>query len=415
MSDNNLHKIFAPTACVSTERMIDYLDGNLSEKEKNSLEIHMASCDMCRDEFEGLSLMQDNSELDKIVLGLDQKIDEKIKQGGKKSIFFKPIYRIAAVIIILIASGWFLKLYTDSSSKKFQDNAVSQALEETPATENESSISIDSVIALSENNDQKPQLERDRVLMSRKEKIKSEDKSLERSRLLSSEKEDVEEVAFMEEDIAKDDFAASTSKTIIVKEEEPIVESDLRTKNLEENKVNPVIAGATETEKKKETESLDVIENEVVVADNKTTRGSNRRQNKKLAKAEQEEGKQLSNTVAINNFDLAMTQYNQRDYKQAIDLFKKSINQHTRTDEVYYYLAKSYYNTNDPENALSSFNKVIAEQSSPYYEEALWNKSQILLEMNKKKSAINSFNQVKNYKGNYSERAAEILDSLNLK
>lgn len=415
MSDNNLHKIFASTACISTERMIDYLDGNLSEKEKNKLEVHLSSCEMCKDEFEGLALMQDKTEINKIVVDLHQKIDERISNRGRKIHLFKPIYRIAAVIVILLASGWFLKLYTDSSSKNFSDEAVSQAIEETQKTDNEAVITLDSLNTIIEKIDNNQQLEKESVITGKKEKIQFEDKSLERSRLLTSEKEDAEEVAFMEEDIAKDDFAASTSKTIIVKEEEPTVERDLRSKNLEENKVNPAIAGATETEKKKETESLDVIEDEVVVTDNKTTRGSNRRQNKKLAKAEQEEGKQVSNTLAINNFDLAMTQYNQRDYKQAIDLFKKSINQHTKTDEVYYYLAKSYYNTNDTENALSSFNKVIAEQSSPYYEEALWNKSQILLEMNKKKSAINSFNQVKNYKGNYSERAAEILDSLNLK
>jgi predicted anti-sigma-YlaC factor YlaD len=61
MSDNNLHKIFANTACVSTEMMMDYLDGKLSEKEKNKVEVHIASCEMCRDEFEGLSLLEDKS------------------------------------------------------------------------------------------------------------------------------------------------------------------------------------------------------------------------------------------------------------------------------------------------------------------------------------------------------------------
>jgi hypothetical protein len=76
-------------------------------------------------------------------------------------------------------------------------------------------------------------------------------------------------------------------------------------------------------------------------------------------------------------------------------------------------LQKSYANLNDTENALVNYNKVIAMVESPYYEDALWNKAHLLMELNKRKSAINSLNQIKAGKGIYSGRAEKIIDSLN--
>ena len=68
----------------------------------------------------------------------------------------------------------------------------------------------------------------------------------------------------------------------------------------------------------------------------------------------------------------------------------------------------------DTENALVNYNKVIAFAESPYYEDALLNKAQILIELDKRKSAINSLNQLKNRKGAYLKKANKMIDSLNM-
>jgi len=109
---------------------------------------------------------------------------------------------------------------------------------------------------------------------------------------------------------------------------------------------------------------------------------------------------------------MAKAEYDKRNFTAAIELFKQSLNQHQAKDEVYYYLAMSYENISNQLDALSNYNKVIADEKSPLFEQALWNKSQILLKLEKQKSAVNTLNQIKNLKGNYSRQAEIILDSL---
>jgi tetratricopeptide (TPR) repeat protein len=88
------------------------------------------------------------------------------------------------------------------------------------------------------------------------------------------------------------------------------------------------------------------------------------------------------------------------------------MNEYQAKDEIYFYLALSYENIQLPQEALSNYNKVISYEQSDLYEHALWNKSQLLLKLDKRKSAINSLNQVKNLKGNYYKQAENQLDSL---
>jgi len=411
MSDNNLHRIFANTTCVSTEMMMNYLDGKLSEKEKNSVEVHIASCEMCRDEFEGLSLMQDKTKLAAIIAGIDEKVDERIKIGGKKISLFRSAYKIAATVIILIASAWFIKLYVDSSVENLDDAMVSQTIEE--AFEAEAGIAKDSII-------EQPTISRvtENEELERIDKVESGKGPIEK-RDIGTEKllvvEDAEtEVEIMEEDISVDDLSASTTKEVT------IAENKVRTE--EQAKDEKVIVSKEKAKTELDEDLSDEVKSEEIAADYaytddkkvdyKVTRGKNRR-NKLFKGRSKKQAQVLSNTVAIDNFDLAIAEYNKRDYKQAVKLFKKSLNAHINEDEVHFYLAKSYTNLDDTENALINYNKVIAMAESPYYEVALWNKSQILMELDKRKSAINSLNQLKILRGNYSKKAGAIIDSLN--
>ena len=408
MSDNNLHKIFEDTACISTAMMIDYLNGKLSEKEKNKVEVHIASCEMCRDEFEGLSLLEDKSKLSGIISELDKKIDERVNKGGKKILLFKNAYKIAAIIVILIASTWFLRIYVDSSNKDLAP-MVSQSMEE--KMEDELKIEeAEPVVEQEQGFVSEKQQEKKPKDINRVEVSKSISKENKRIVAVADEKTVTEDkLVYMDEDIAVDEYAASTSDRVILTEGE-VLEKEKKL--------------STREFKKEELDDLQEEENEVVVADitsieNKKTdrnktRGEKRRKKLFIGKKKKEADAILSNTSAIDNFDLAMTRYNNKDYKQAVELFKKSINTYSNEDEVHFYLAKSYSNLNDTEKALINYNKVIAMTESPYYEDALWNKAHLLMELNKNKSAINSLNQLKTGKGIYSKKAEKIIDSLNI-
>ncbi len=415
MSDNNLHNIFENTACISTNLMIDYLDGKLSEKEKNRVEVHITSCEMCRDEFEGLSLLEDRSKLPLIVAELDDKIDEKVVGSRKKIPLFKNVYKIAAAIVILIASTWFLSIYVESSKNNLDESMVSQAMEEKQEEAPLGEIEADSVVEqenkLIEKKEEKKPTVVDRVEASKSTLTKANEKQLV---IADKETTTEEEEIYMEEDISVNGYAASTSDKVIVSENPTIEnqkvkkEQGLVQQNFKDKKI----------EDAKEEVDDEVVEDYAMLKDErrdlKTTRGQKRRNRLFKGKSKKRSEAILSNTVAIDNFDLAMTEYNKRDYKQAVELFKKSLSTHTNTDEVHFYLAKSYTNLDDTENALFNYNKVIAIVESPYYQEALWNKAQLLMEMNKSKSAINSLNQLKTGKGAYSKKAGEIIDSLNI-
>ena len=419
MNNNNLHKIFANTTCVSTEMMMNYLDGKLSEKEKNTIEVHITSCEMCGDELEGLSLLKDKSKLAIVVADLDEKIDIRIKAGGKKISFFRrPVYKIAAAVIIMIASAWFLRLYVDSSVNTMDESMVSQAMEEKDDLESElieDSIEEPTIeIEREEIAIEKQKQEKEKV--NKTSKIKGPESKTDKTVVETVVLEDFEaDLESIEEEIDVNKLSTSTTNEVIIAENKTLAESKLKDekKVVSKEKVKTEFADdIIETDQTDETVAdYSLAEGEKI--DRKATRGNNRKNRLFKGRSKKQLGVQ-SNTVAFDNFDQAMTEYNKRDYIQAITLFKKSLNAHSNADEVHFYLAKSYTQLDDTENALENYNKVIAFAESPYYEDALLNKAQILIELDKRKSAINSLNQLKNRRGVYSKKADKMIDSLNI-
>jgi len=88
------------TQCKEEERIVDYIAGNLSRKQKKQFEIHMASCDYCRKEFVMTNKIIYDSEINEcetqkvnipnISMGLSKVVD-KLKDTYEKSInWFQP-------------------------------------------------------------------------------------------------------------------------------------------------------------------------------------------------------------------------------------------------------------------------------------------------------------------------------------
>ena len=63
-----LNKIFVKSSCLSLEEMKEYIKGNLSVKDKRRIEMHIADCEMCNDELEGLSNLKNIRFAFKIIL-----------------------------------------------------------------------------------------------------------------------------------------------------------------------------------------------------------------------------------------------------------------------------------------------------------------------------------------------------------
>lgn len=88
--------------CISTDVLLKYIKGELSGYMKNMVERHVASCEMCSDELEGLSLLEKPEKIDEITLELRRKVDETINLPYREIPYLKFSVQVAALMLILI-------------------------------------------------------------------------------------------------------------------------------------------------------------------------------------------------------------------------------------------------------------------------------------------------------------------------
>jgi hypothetical protein len=87
--------------------LLKYIKGELSGYMKNMVERHVASCEMCSDELEGLSLMEKPERIDEITLDLRRKVDETIKLPYKEIPYLSFSVQVAATILVLVGVSAF--------------------------------------------------------------------------------------------------------------------------------------------------------------------------------------------------------------------------------------------------------------------------------------------------------------------
>jgi hypothetical protein len=97
--DNNISNING--GCFGSDVLVKYIKGELSGFEMNRVERHLATCEMCRDEYEGLSLLESPDKLRSIQEELNVRIDEFTEEKGKTIPAWGIYYRIAASLILL--------------------------------------------------------------------------------------------------------------------------------------------------------------------------------------------------------------------------------------------------------------------------------------------------------------------------
>ncbi len=150
------------SACLTTELMQKYIAENLSDSDKRNVEMHLADCEMCSDELEGLSLLKNPKKLNIFVDELNKKIDLKTKSKPKLVFLqrIRPYYSAAALVLVLISVSIFLVLNDFSTSNQEMADSMSKeemtfSAEPTIETEKlseEKSISTDTFISSLEKN-----------------------------------------------------------------------------------------------------------------------------------------------------------------------------------------------------------------------------------------------------------------------
>lgn len=130
MSKSNKHiDLFTTSGCLTKDALKRYSSDQLTNLQKEEVDGHLASCELCSDALEGLQLLSDPQKLDKAVLEINENLKITLtKQQSKKETFQNRFFYIgaAASIIILIGFSYYLQ---DSLSPKSEIQSISQVVE----------------------------------------------------------------------------------------------------------------------------------------------------------------------------------------------------------------------------------------------------------------------------------------------
>ncbi len=120
--------------CISSDTLLKYIKGELSGLEKNRIERHLASCEMCSDELKGLLNMKDPKMIEQISLELNQKIDVLTAKPEREILYLGLYIRIAASIILTLGVSTVIYLATFRKSPALLPSyALMEVAQEVPS------------------------------------------------------------------------------------------------------------------------------------------------------------------------------------------------------------------------------------------------------------------------------------------
>ncbi len=403
MENKNLHKIFEQTDCQSRANMLRYIQGKLSVNEQFLFEKHLHACSICHDEYEGLLAMQNHDKLPEIVAELNGKIDKSLQYSSKK-IFLKDyrFLRIAALVLVLVGSGFFMNYYLQFSSKNYTaQEMVSQNVEE--SLDEAESIS-EGYLAESETKESVPvtELKSEPINEDRKGNLTVDNpEELSETRTNSNTA-----LGMVDDEIS--DTEVDISDVAIESEENIREERTIITENS---------GGGVSDNKQISTDELvveeDVAEiNELATYDDKN-KADEESPNYNVSRAKMLSSKKMKTKEESYAYQQqGIDAYYEGNYAEASVALNNSLAYETTDDKTRFYLSQTYVAQSDTKNALIQLNKLLKNKKSTYKNEAMWEKAQLLIKMEKRKSAINVLNDLIKVNSPYKIEAQQKLDSL---
>ncbi len=128
MNDDLLNILSNSNKDIDNQKLIDYVSGKLSEKEKHELEEAMIDSEMVNDAMEGLDGVKNKKEVTALVeqlnLNLKKQLEKKKSKKIKRSIKDLPwLYLTIVLILIMILIGFLvIKKHLDSEKNSKEIN-----------------------------------------------------------------------------------------------------------------------------------------------------------------------------------------------------------------------------------------------------------------------------------------------------
>jgi tetratricopeptide (TPR) repeat protein len=129
---------------------------------------------------------------------------------------------------------------------------------------------------------------------------------------------------------------------------------------------------------------------------------------------EQRTGPILANPEIERKVAAAMSHYQKGDYRQTLHALKK-IPEAGVNFKVTFFKGICYLMTDNFQQALPEFNKIIRGMNPSYYDEALYYKSITLLKLKRTKQSVIQLNTLANMFSPYAEKAKNILQQIGKK
>lgn len=110
MSESNKHiDLFSSSGCLTTDALKGYSSGQLAGLQKEEVDSHLKSCEICSDALEGIQLLSDPQKLDKIVSEINENLKNNLSyiQSKKRTLQNRLFYIAAAASVILLIGFYF--------------------------------------------------------------------------------------------------------------------------------------------------------------------------------------------------------------------------------------------------------------------------------------------------------------------
>lgn len=339
--------LFNNEGCITSGALLKYIKGELSGLERNRIEKHLSSCEMCSDEWEGLTKLEDIDQIDRIVNELNSKIDEIVEGKEEKTPVWGLYFRVAASIIVLLGISTVIYI---------------TAIKNTPSNTVSNNFELD--------------IAAPKPLMEMADEAKKEPAVIaqgEVSRKSESQK------SF---EVKSKEGAAAIAAPVVVDSVMVIAVND---EFMDEEKV-------------------EITDTFSISAKNAVSNAQFAAQAYAPAKAEMGEKRKLLSNREVTGLDVAsgavapqkptifsnylskkeegLSRYNGKQYRAALQIFRKLITDYPNNDTIQYYTAMCYFNQNRYEDAKKVFEKLIINSHSPFYNEGKWNYARSLIKTN---------------------------------
>ncbi len=396
--------IFQSSTCLTQDELIRYHQNKMSESEKHLVEHHLTDCELCSEALEGIVLLPDMNSLE----NASEKINAKyLTKPIEKNLFqnSKVWYAAASVIVLFVFGSVFFN-YVAKKNNQVSENAAIQkglnnsdkaVIKEAPQQPNVQAAAIGDTV----------------VQLVSKASRKVADKSYESAKDYSKQRE---------QQIQPATISSATNQlphgTVVYKDE--------KSEATQEDAAAEVLSAP---EEKKDV----ILETPVITAKANSkyktynySREYNRKERKNLERFSTQEANQAKAGIneplyksadsGKNNYDnlvaAAISEYESKNYKEALKKFNDILNKHPDDVNALYYSALCYEEQGNYNSAIKYLDKLLAQPIELFNQDAQWHRALIFIEQKENDKAKLLLQEIIVANGFYAEQAKLKLTKL---